>query len=156
MSVEIRPARLDEATRVIGLYEWLFTPPGEPPPRWDPVRAEARLVEAIAAEGSNVLVADDGGELIGFATTYLDLDSVRYGLRCWVEDLAVDPGRRSEGVGKGLLDMAKEWAAERGATHLELDSGETRTDAHRFYEREGPAWRGKQYSWVLPGRGPRS
>jgi GNAT superfamily N-acetyltransferase len=66
-----------------------------------------------------------------------------------VEDLAVDPERRSRGAGKALLDAAKEWARERGATHLELDSGTARTDAHRFYEREGPSWDGKQYSWVL-------
>ena len=44
-------------------------------------------------------------------------------------------------MGKALLDAAKDWARERGATHLELDSGEARTDAHRFYEREGPSWR---------------
>ena len=38
--------------------------------------------------------------------------------RCWVEDLAVNPEHRSQGVGKALLDAAKEWARERGATHL--------------------------------------
>jgi GNAT superfamily N-acetyltransferase len=74
---------------------------------------------------------------------------LRYGLRCWVEDLAVDPSRRSRGIGKALLDAAKAWAAERGATHLELDTGIARGDAQRFYEREAPIAKGISYSWSL-------
>jgi GNAT superfamily N-acetyltransferase len=131
------------------MYEWLFAPPGSVPPRWDPERARAALAQAIESPESEVLVAEHRGELLGLATAYLELNSVRYGPRCWVEDLAVSPEHRSQGVGKALLDAAKDWGRERGATHLELDSGEARADAHRFYEREEPAWRGYQYSWEL-------
>jgi GNAT superfamily N-acetyltransferase len=67
----------------------------------------------------------------------------------WVEDLAVHPEHRSQGVGKALLGAAKAWARERGATHLELDSAETRTDAHRFYEREQPTLRSISFAWRL-------
>lgn len=131
------------------MYEWLFAPPGTVPPDWDPQHARAALTEAIAAEPSTVLVAEHRSELLGFATAYLELNSVRYGSRCWVEDLAVSPDHRSQGVGKALLDSAKDWARERGATHLELDSGLARKEAHRFYEREEPAWSGLQYTWLL-------
>jgi GNAT superfamily N-acetyltransferase len=147
--MEVREALPGEVERVLGMYEWLFDPPGAFPPRWDPDRARGAIGEAIDAATSTVLVAEHRAELLGFATAYLDLNSVRYGLRCWVEDLAVSPVHRSQGVGKALLDAAKEWARERGATHLELDSGEARSDAHRFYEREDPAWRGLQYTWLL-------
>ena len=41
------------------------------------------------------------------------------------------------------------WADERGATHLELDSADTRTDAHRFYEREGAEYRSASFGWTL-------
>ena len=149
MRIEVRPALADEVERVLGMYEWLFAPPGSLPPGWDPKRARTAIGEAIAADASTVLVAEDSGELLGFASAYLDLNSVRYGMRCWVEDLAVSPAHRSQGIGKALLEAAKAWARERGATHLELDSGEARADAHRFYEREQPAWRGNQYSWLL-------
>ena len=74
---------------------------------------------------------------------------MRFGPRCWVEDLAVSPEHRSQGVGKALLDRAKGWARERGATHLELDSGEAREAAHRFYERERPSWRSICFAWEL-------
>jgi GNAT superfamily N-acetyltransferase len=146
---EVREARAEETERVLGMYEWLFAPPGSLPPAWDPVRAEEALAEAIEGETSTVLVAERRGELLGFATVYLDLTSVRFGLRCWVEDLAVGPEHRSHGVGRALLDAAKQWARERGATHLELDSGEARTEAHRFYDREQPAWKSLQYTWTL-------
>jgi GNAT superfamily N-acetyltransferase len=145
----VRAALPEEVERVLGMYEWLFAPPGSVPPRWDPGRARAAIAEAIASERSALLVAEHRAELLGFCSAYLELNSVRYGVRCWVEDLAVSPKQRSQGAGKALLEAAKDWARERGATHLELDSGVARTDAHRFYEREGPSWESRQYTWEL-------
>jgi GNAT superfamily N-acetyltransferase len=149
---EVRPARLEEAAAVVPLYEWLFAPPGSRPPAWDPALAEERLAEAIAADLSTVLVAAAEGRLLGLCTAYMDLTSVRYGRRCWVEDLAVDPEERSRGIGAGLLEAALEWARGKGASHLELDSGEERTDAHRFYEREGAGVRSICFGWHGIGR----
>ncbi len=146
---KVRQALPDEVERVLGMYEWLFEPPGSIPPAWDPGRAREAIVDAIADQEAAVLVAEHRGELLGLCTAYLDLNSVRFGPRAWVEDLAVSPSHRSQGVGKALLDAAKDWARERGATHLELDSGEARTDAHRFYEREDPSWRSICFAWKL-------
>jgi GNAT superfamily N-acetyltransferase len=145
----IRPASAAEAPSLVAAYKWLFAPPGSLPPRWDLGSAAARLTRTIAADDSEVLVAADGGEVVGLCTVYLDIESVRFGRRAWVEDLAVAPQQRSRGHGKALLDAAKAWARDRGATHLELDSGEARADAHRFYERERPAWRSACFGWEL-------
>lgn len=149
MQASIREARLGEEERVLALYEWLFAEPGSVPLAWDPQRAGSALAEAIADARSAVLVAEHESDLVGLCTAYLELNSVRFGQRCWVEDLAVDPRRRSQGIGALLLAAARDWARERGATHLELDSGEARTDAHRFYERERPSWRSQCYAWQL-------
>ena len=150
MSFTVRAAEPGEEARVVPLYEWLFAPPGIVPPLWDERRAAVALREAIDSHDSAVIVAEgDSGELVGFITGYQDMHSVRFGYRVWVEDLAVHPGRRSEGIGKALLDAAKAWAGERGATHLELDSSDARTDAHRFYERENPSWRSVCFAWEL-------
>jgi GNAT superfamily N-acetyltransferase len=145
----VGPARAESIDRVLAAYEWLFAPPGSKPPGWDPVRARVRLEATLASSRSTLLVAAGGEELAGFCTAYLDIESVRFGQRCWVEDLAVEPAMRSRGVGAALLAAARRWGAAHGATHLELDSGEARRDAHRFYERERPAWRSRQYSWLL-------
>ena len=133
----IRAARSGDV--LVAGYDWLFAPPGIVPPRWDPDVAAARLDGAIAADDAEVLVAEVDGTIVGICTVYLDIESVRFGRRAWVEDLAVHPDHRSAGHGKALLDAAKHWGREHGATHLELDSAETRADAHRFYEREQPA-----------------
>jgi GNAT superfamily N-acetyltransferase len=146
---KVREAVPGEVERVLGMYEWLFAPPGSVPPRWDLERARAAIADAIADQEAAVLVAEHRADLLGLCTAYLDMNSVRYGPRCWVEDLAVSPQHRSQGVGKELLDAAKDWARERGATHLELDSSDLREDAHRFYEREGPSWRSVCFAWEI-------
>ena len=147
----VRHAQPGEEQRLAEMYEWLFAAPGSKPRQWDPARARERLAEAIASPRSTVLVAADGAELIGFCTAYLELNSVRFGQRCWVEDLAVDPAWRSQGVGTALLRAAQDWARRGGATHLELDSGLARTDAHRFYEREGATRQSYTFGWELHG-----
>ena len=149
MSAEVRAATADDVESLPALYDWLFAPPGSQPPDWDQRRAVVALQSAIDSHDACVLVADDDGALVGICTVYQDLHSVRYGYRAWVEDLAVDPERRSEGIGKALLDAAKGWARERGATHLELDSALVRTDAHRFYEREGSEYKAFSFGWRL-------
>jgi len=132
------------------MYEWLFAPPGTRPSQWDPKRAAVALRRAIDSHDAAVLLAEDNhGELVGICTAYQDLLSVRFGYRAWVEDLAVHSEHRSRGVGSRLLAAARDWARERGATHLELASALVRTDAHRFYEREGPTGRGYCYVYEL-------
>ena len=149
MAFEVRAARAGEEEAIVPLYEWLFAPPGSRPAAWDERRAAVALRQAIDSHDACVLVAEHDGALVGFCTGYQDLHSVRFGYRAWVEDLAVDLERRSEGVGKALLDAAKAWGRERGATHLELDSAEARADAHRFYERERPSYRSACFGWEL-------
>jgi GNAT superfamily N-acetyltransferase len=145
----VRAARREDIDEVVSMYEWLFAPPGVRPAAWDPDHAAAALAGAIAADGAIVLVATLDDEFVGVCTAYDDIDSVRFGRRVWVEDLAVHPDRRSFGIGKLLLDEAKDWALARGATHLELDSAQTRADAHRFYEREQPSTHSMCFGWEL-------
>jgi GNAT superfamily N-acetyltransferase len=162
---EVRAAEPGEEDAIAALYEWLFAPPGSKPASWDDKRALVALRQAIESHDCCVLVAEHtnvppassasrpgaagSAELVGFCTGYQDLHSVRFGYRAWVEDLAVHPDFRSQGVGKALLDSMKAWARERGATHLELDSAEERKDAHRFYEREGYEYRSYSFGWTL-------
>ncbi len=145
--IVVRAASPAEAEAVIGCYPWLFEPPGTVPPGWDPATAVERVRATIAGDQSTMLVAVAGEHIVGFCSAYIDLLSVRYGLRCWVEDLAVDPGERSRGTGAALLAAAREFARSRGASHLELDSGDARPDAHRFYEHDGANVLGRSFGW---------
>ena len=151
--MQIRAATSEDIPAVVRGYEWLFAPPGSQPASWDPEAAARRLADAIASADAEVFVADaaDGADprIVGICTVYDELDSVRFGRRAWIEDLAVDPSQRSQGIGKALLDAAKDWARDHGCVHLELDSGLGRTDAHRFYDREGSAARSFSFHFPL-------
>lgn len=150
MEIEIRAARPGEEESLLAAWEWLFEPPGRRPEAWEERRARAALREAIDSRDSLVLVAVAQGEsVVGVCTAYHTIHAIRFGPRAWVEELAVHPEMRSQGIGSRLLAAAKEWARERGASHLKLDSSLARTEAHRFYEREGPSGRSYSYVWEL-------
>ena len=139
----------EDVRSIVYAYDWLFSPPGTRPEKWDENHAAEALGRVMTSPSSNVFLAHRKGALVGFCTIYLDIESVRFGQRAWVEDLAVHPDFRSRGIGKLLLDAAKAWAKSRGASHLSLESGERRIDAHRFYERENPSRRSRSFRWEL-------
>jgi GNAT superfamily N-acetyltransferase len=148
-AIVVNTARPEDAEQVVSIYEWLFAPPGGRPPDWTFERAVVAVRRLLSSDTATLLVARLEGELVGFCTVYEDIESIRFGRRVWVEDLAVHPQRRSAGIGKQLLDEAKRWARERGAQWLRLESGEARTDAHRFYDREQPSSRSIAFGWKL-------
>ena len=150
MEIEVRAAQPGEEEAILPAFEWLLVPPGRRPVPWEGKRAAVALRKAIESHDAAVLLAEAAdGELVGICTAYQDIHSVRFGYRAWVEDLAVHPGHRSEGIGARLLAAAREWARERGATHMKLDTGEARADAQRFYDRLRPDHRGISYTWEL-------
>ncbi|MHB8587084.1 MAG: GNAT family N-acetyltransferase [Thermoplasmatota archaeon] len=148
--VQIRSASVEDIPALLGALEWLFEPPGRRPADWDPAEGAKRLERTLASPRSCILVAmlpAVGERIVGICTCYLDLESVRFGQRAWVEDLAVAPDCRSHGVGRRLLHAAKDWARAAGASHLGLESSEHRKDAHRFYDREAPTSRSRFFTW---------
>jgi GNAT superfamily N-acetyltransferase len=133
----LRAAAADDRTAVLDVLEVLFDPPGQRPADYSRERAESAYEWAVTTPEADILLATDARELIGLCTVYLDFPSLRFGWRCWIEDLVVRPDRRSQGVGRLLLEAAADWGRQRGASHLELDSAATRHAAHRFYAAAG-------------------
>ncbi|HMT06220.1 MAG: GNAT family N-acetyltransferase [Solirubrobacterales bacterium] len=154
MSFVIRDATTVDIPNIIEAYQWLFQSPGGVPPGWDETRARESIAETIEGSESTYLVAIHSldARLAGICSAYMDINSVRYGRRCWIEDLAVAPEMRSKGLGRQLIGEVRTWARERGATHLELDTGKARDDARRFYEQLEPDQITIGYGWNLaPG-----
>lgn len=149
MNIQVRRfQRGAEAEFVTGL-EWLFAPPGNRPPDWDRDRAVERTAQVLAYENVALFAArSHQDQLVGVASVYLDILSVRFGRRASVEDLAVHPEWRSRGVGASLLTTARAWAHEHGADYVFLESGLARTGAHRFYLREGAAHAAAAFRWT--------
>lgn len=84
------------------------------------------------------LLADDGGEAVGFAL-YFEIYSTFRGRRgIFIEDLFVEPEHRGKGIGKALLAALAKEARERGGwlQWLVLDWNQPAVD---FYKRLGAA-----------------
>jgi len=145
----IRRIERADLPMVVDACQWLFDPPGAAPPSWDPEAAAIRLTDLCTARDATAFVALRDRGLIGFCTVYLDLVSIRRGQRAWLNELAVDPAHRSRRIGQALLATARDWARDHGATHLMLDSSVARTDAHRLYRRELPAFEAVCFGWSL-------
>ena len=137
--LSVRPATVADETPALDLLEELFAPPASRAPGYRRERAAAAFRDAIASTDADVLLAVDDGRAVGLASVYVDLVSMRFGRRCWLEDLVVTASARSRGVGRRLLDAATEWARTHGCTHLGLVSAAARGDAHRFYVANGMA-----------------
>ena len=144
MDAAIRPATPDDEEAILALIEQLFEPPGTRARGYTRERGRYGVRWAIGRADADILLAEAAGSaggqpprLLGLASVYVDIESIRYGRRCWLQDLVVTREARGLGIGKLLLDAASDWARGRGCTHLQLSSGMGRRDAHRFYLREG-------------------
>ncbi|HZC70355.1 MAG TPA: GNAT family N-acetyltransferase [Jatrophihabitans sp.] len=145
----IRPLTSDDIDAVVAACDWLFEPPASVPEQWDPAAARERLLQLTTATRSRALVAEFDATIVGFCTVYLDIDSLRFGQRAWLNELAVHPAYRSRGIGRRLLHAGRQWARSNGATMLMLDSSNVRMDAHRFYRRAEPSVEARCFGWRL-------
>jgi ribosomal protein S18 acetylase RimI-like enzyme len=86
-----------------------------------------------------VLVADDKGELLGYA--YAAVEGYDYialrGPAGVLHDVIVDPGHRGRGVGRLLLDAALKFLRSRGAARVVLSTAERNEAAQRLFARMG-------------------
>lgn len=95
------------------------------------------IMAGIFADGGEMIVAiDDSGKALGVAV-YRSFRNTFSGVRFYVDDLVVDAAQRSQGVGRLMIAWLQQEAGRRGAKGLELESGTQRTQAHKFYFREG-------------------
>ncbi len=87
-------------------------------------------------EGARMALAVENDAVLGLAV-YRWHENTFDGLKFYVDDLVTVDERRSEGVGHALIAHLEEIARNLGASGLVLDSGTQRTQAHKFYFREG-------------------
>ena len=93
-------------------------------------------VRAQQSSGYQLAFVIDGGEPQAVAGFRIG-ENLAWGRHLYVDDLVTLPEVRSTGYGSMLLTWLAELARAEGAQELHLESGVARTDAHRFYEREG-------------------
>ena len=99
----------------------------------------AYLGTQLDAPGAAVFVAEEDGEVIGYA--YVAAESYDYmalrGPAGVLHDIIVDPERRRGGVGRLLLEAALGFVLERGLTQIVLATAERNDAAQRFFASVG-------------------
>lgn len=95
----------------------------------------AELQELVGDSATVVLVARDGGVIVGLLT--LAMFRIPTGMRAWIEDVVVDGRARGKGVGEALNRAALATARQRGAKTVDLTSRPSREAANRLYQRIG-------------------
>ena len=83
------------------------------------------------------LLAEQGGAAIGLSLFFYNFSTWRGELGVYVQDLVVDRGARTHGIGRDLLRATARHAQAHGATHLRLSVERDNAEAISFYERIG-------------------
>lgn len=92
------------------------------------------LFEKQAAE---VLIAESGGEAVGFALYFFNFSTFLGKAGIYLEDLYVLPGYRGRGIGKRLLQTLASKAVEHGCGRLEWSCLNWNEPSIRFYRSLG-------------------
>ena len=82
--------------------------------------------------------AVDGGKVVSscYAVYIPNLTRGNRGI-CFIENVITDKEYRKQGLASRMIDMAVAFAKERHCYKVILQSGMSRTEAHRFYESKG-------------------
>ena len=103
-----------------------------------PCGAFAEIFRAqLASPDYLCLVCELGGEAVAECNLRFEYQLHHAARIAELMELAVDKSRRNRGLGAELLRAAQAAALAQGCVQLELACNTLRTDAHRFYEREG-------------------
>lgn len=125
-TIALRGATPADADRIAAL----FTDEGYPA---GPADIVERL-ERFASDYSRVVVADVGGEVVGFLALHA-LPRFEHSDRIVrIMALVVDAGVRERGVGHQLMAEAERIGAELGAAFAEITAGHHRPEARHLYE----------------------
>lgn len=86
----------------------------------------------------------------GYACLYWHFSSTIAAETVLMNDLFVEPADRGEGIGRALIEAARDVARERGAAHLEWATAPDNFTAQRLYDSTGA----ERSEWVEYELGP--
>lgn len=145
-AVHVRAATLADVERIadVKVSNWADTygpllAPSTLRPFLDRPKQLESLRGAASQPGAVLLVAEEGGEVVGYALTFVDTEP-----EPWMESLHVLREFRSRGAGRLLMHATAEALIARGRRTLRLGVVEGNIPAARFYERLGAISAGRE------------
>ncbi len=135
MALTVRQATQSDLPQLSILFDQYRTFYQQPS---DVKKANAFLTERLLKDQSTIFVALDTGEtLLGFVQLYPIFSSVSAQSSLLLNDLFVHQDARKLGVGRALMDAAKELAHQQGDVWIMLQTTRENQPAQRLYESLG-------------------
>ena len=123
---------LEELGRLFNLYRIFYEEED------DLEKASRYISERFNREDSEILVAQEGNtELVGFVQLYPSFCSVSAVPILILYDLYVDHSHRGKGIGRLLMNAARDFAKDNGFRRLELSTAKDNHIGQSLYESLG-------------------
>jgi ribosomal protein S18 acetylase RimI-like enzyme len=137
--VHFRRAGLEDLPVLVRLLSDDRLGAGREAPAGELARSYIEAFHAVAADPNQYLaVMTDGPQIVGMLQLSFIPGLSRQGAwRGQIESVRVAAGRRGEGLGERMLTWAIDQCRARGCRLVQLTTDNSRTDAHRFYDRLG-------------------
>ena len=123
---------LDEVARLFNLYRIFYEQPDDLERAHQFIKSRMEMKESIIFVSNN---AD--GTLSGFVQLYPSFCSVSTIPMLILYDLFVDPDTRTKGIGRALMNQARQYAQENGFKRLELSTAKDNFIGQSLYESLG-------------------
>jgi ribosomal protein S18 acetylase RimI-like enzyme len=130
--ITIRAANVKDANAVTTLIGSLAETINETSPL-----TPAYAASYLARQGSQVLLAEEDGEVVGLLCYSTRPDLYHAQDCCMVEELVVSEGKRGQGIGSALLSTLLQQAKENGWAEVSVTVMHDNHQALQFYKQHG-------------------
>ena len=93
-------------------------------------------ISRLETDREAVFVAVLNGKVVGYIHVE-KYNTLYFETMANILGLAVSGKCRKKGIGRALVEQAEKWASENEITLMRLNSGSSRSDAHKFYRQLG-------------------
>ena len=96
-------------------------------------------LKCIKSPNSLVLVAENGGEIVGYSLNFIKENVKVYKIKKvgHVSDLYVSKGYRNRGIATKFMKEALKWFKKKGMKYLSIAVHAKNTNAHKIYKKWG-------------------
>jgi len=98
---------------------------------------EAKLQRMISHADEELILYEENSEVLAVMSIHFIPQLALEGDFARISYFSVDSGARSKGIGNLLEEFCSRIATARNCDRIEVHCNERRTDAHRFYYRQG-------------------
>lgn len=142
MGVSVRSATIADSVQIARLVSVLGYPTS-------PAQMYKRLESILSNRDYATMVACDGDQVVGFVGTRIGPFYEGDGQCGQIMALAVAGDHQRQGIGRILMHAAESQVMEHEVSVLVVNSGNHRSNAHAFYQKNGYAWTGRRYAKMV-------